>query len=156
MGGNGTLVGFHQSFADGQTQSESAKLAAAALFESIENVRQRFRIDAATGILHFSLKLTFAVVARSNAKLPSSWREFDGVLDQVPEDLFKPRRICSQKNCIRCKLGRKRKLLFLDLHLAGFDRVSKKGVSVYDFKTQFHFAFADPSKIEEIVNQPRF
>src|SRR6267142_1516834 len=54
------------------------------------------------------------------------------------------------------EFGPQFKFLLFNLGLTNFERVSQKSVSVDNFKTELHLAFADSGEIEKIVDQARF
>src|SRR5205814_2170635 len=67
--GDCSLVRFHKRLADGQTKTESAKLCPATLFESIEDFRQRFRLDSQARIRDLDKQLSVGIVACGDENL---------------------------------------------------------------------------------------
>src|SRR5579864_9956 len=85
---------------DRQTKAGAAALARARLIdaiEAIEDVWQRHLGDADAGIAHFQNAVAFREQA-VQAHDATGWREFDGVVEQIDDDLLEPPAITSNRH----------------------------------------------------------
>src|SRR5579864_581181 len=128
-------MGFDQSFANCQAKAQSAELAPAALLKGVKDPGQGVAVYAAARIFDFNLKLSAGIIAASNKQPAVVGREFDGVFDQIPKDLLKPRGICAQVNPTRLQLRLELESFLRDVGLTDFQRISQQGVSVDDLET---------------------
>src|SRR5438105_1431472 len=145
-----------QRLTDGEAETESSQLCASGLLEGVENFRQRLRLDSKTGIGNFDAQLPGRIVAGRNRDLSSSRGEFHGVVDQVPEDLLKSSWIGAQMHFLGVQIKTKFQMFSIDLGLINIERVLQKGVSIDHLEIELHLAFADTSKVKQVVNEPRF
>src|SRR5690349_18677346 len=94
-------------------ESETTKaLSAANLFESIKDPGQRIWLDPNSGIYDLHTKSIIPVIGGGELESATRRREFHGVLNQVPEDLLQPCRICPETGFGRTKLQVDLQLLF--------------------------------------------
>src|SRR4029077_9409398 len=111
-----------------------------ALLEGVKDFRQCVAVDSTAGIFDFNLKLAAAIISASNRELAAVGRKFDGILDQVPKDLLKSRRVRAEMNLARAQLSPKVEFLLCDFRLTDFQRISQQGMSIDNLKAQLHFA----------------
>src|SRR5437763_17223892 len=105
------MMGFDQRFADRQAEPESAELRTIALLESVENLRERFRVDPHPRIRNFDLERAIHVRG-PNFESTAFRGELHGILDQVPKDLLKAGRIGFEPNFVGRKSVRKASRFF--------------------------------------------
>ena len=94
-------------------------------------------------------------VPGADLEAPALRGEFHRVLDQVPKDLLQARRIGFERNFLRGEIRLEGELLLVDICLANFERVPQERMGIDLFQAQLHFAFADPSQVEQVVDQAR-
>src|SRR4030095_8310491 len=86
--------GFGQRFGNSQAKSEPAKTplqGTLSLFKGVENSFHRFRLDPDTVILHNYRYLAGRLIHGRNHNQTLVATKLDRVLDQVPNNLLKPR-----------------------------------------------------------------
>src|SRR5206468_1109602 len=149
------FVRFHKRFADGQTQTQSAKLCPATLFKSIENFRQCFRLNSQSGIRDFDTQLSVGIVARGNGNLPLARCKFHRVIYQVPKNLLQSRRICSHMDFSCAEVKGTRQMLAIDFRLTNLDGSLQETMRVNDLKIELHLALIDARQIKQVIDQPR-
>src|SRR5881394_2549159 len=144
---------FDQRLANGET--ETAELGPFALLECVENFRQGLGVDAHTGVGDCHAQLAVAVLS-PDFETAAFRRKFHRILDQVPKNLLKPRRIGLERRLLCGELYYERQVLFVDVRLANFQRAAQKQMRVYLVQVQLNLAFADSRQVEEIIDEPRF
>src|SRR3984893_10822664 len=140
-----SLVRFHKRFADGQTKTQTSKLCPLALFKSIENFRQRFRLNSQAGVRDFNAQFSLGSVAGRNGNLPIAGCELHRVIDQVPKDLLESRRIRSQMDFPCAEIEGTPQMLSINFRLTNLEGILQQGMSVDDFKIKLYFPSIDAS-----------
>src|SRR4051812_35878484 len=85
-----------ERFGNGKAETESAETplqGLIALFEGVENAVDDFFLHPDSGIAHFHLQHLRPGIARVDDNLAPFGSELDRILEQVPNDLLKLRRI---------------------------------------------------------------
>ncbi|MEO5721810.1 MAG: hypothetical protein ABIR71_10110, partial [Chthoniobacterales bacterium] len=149
-------MSFRERLADREAKTESAEFCPTALFESIEDFRERFRFNPDAGVGYLKAELPVQIVACDDGDLAFREREFDGVFNQVPDDLLDTRRVGSQVNSYRREFGSELEVFLLNVGVTNFERIAQERVRIHEFEIQLHLAFADPSEIEQVVDEPGF
>src|SRR4029077_10653686 len=114
---------FHQGLAYGESKTQASELSPAALFERIENLRQRFRLNPQACISDFDAKLSAGIIAGGNYDSPIRLRKLYRVIYQVPKDLLQSRRVCSHMHLACAKVERTCQMLAIDFRLANLQRI---------------------------------
>src|SRR5207247_6483080 len=132
-------------FADRQAKTEPSKLCPAALFKSIENFWQCFRLNSQAGVRDFNAQFSLGSVARRNGNLPIAGCELHRVIHQVPKALLESRRISSQMNFPCAEIEGTAQMLSINFRLTNLKRILQQGMSVNDFKIKLYFPSIDAS-----------
>src|SRR5439155_15730278 len=139
--GDSPSVRFNQRFADGKSETQTSQLCAAALFKSIENFRERFRLNSQAAISDLNTQLSIGIVARGNKNLPFARRKLHCVIYQIPKDLLEPRRVRSQMDILCAKAEFTRQIFSIDFRMTNLKGTLQQRVRVNDFKIELHLAF---------------
>src|SRR5262249_41275312 len=141
---------------DGQAETQTAVFPrgrAVGLAETLEDVRQKLRLDADAGIADRDLDLAFdAPKPRFDA--PAFIRELDGVREQIPESLLQPAGVAEDRaarSVSRLAQGDAFRLG------AGPDDVNGGMKDVFDrdrVSVELEAAGDDPRGVEDVINQP--
>src|SRR5581483_1757272 len=127
-----------------EPKAQSAELCTAALFEGIKNFRQCFRLNSQAAVCNLNVQVALSVVARRENNPPVIWRKFHRIVYQVPKDLLKSRRVCSQLDLTCAEIYGMQQMLAVDFRLTNLESILKKDVSVDDIKIQLHLTPFNP------------
>jgi len=106
LGTHRTAVHLHQLMDNRQPQSKPALPAQRrffALTETLEDVRQKLRIDATPRILNRDLRLGVHAF-KPHFDAPAFGRELDGVREKIPKDLLQAMRVALDLNMLTAEL----------------------------------------------------
>ena len=148
-------MGLDQPFANGETQTQTAQLCSATLFESVENFRQRFGFNPQTGIGDFDSQSIAGIIVGTNRNLPISGCKLNCVIYQVPKDLLEPRRVGSQINFLCGEIESRGEMFSIDFRLTNLQSILQQRMGINNLETELDLALVDTCQIEQIVDEPR-
>src|SRR5262249_37214106 len=116
------------------------------LAETVEDVRQKIRIDALAGVAHddLDLRVTFADL---DLNAPPLGGEFDRIREQVPDDLLQTRRVGEDFFNLRAEVCLDLDLLSLGRRLSRFRRRLDRVRDAHRSPLQMELAGYDPRDV---------
>ncbi len=155
--GEGTAVHFDDGFGDGEAEAEAAELtgnACIALFEGVEDFWEQFGRDTFAAIRDFNEEpIVTGFVPGADGDVSAVGCEFDGVAEEIPEDLLEAGGIAGE-----IIVGGVEVLADVEAFSAGVgeavvDGVEEDFVGVDGLHLEAELSAGDAGEIEEVVDE---
>ena len=152
-------VGLREGFGNCQAETEAAETPlerAFALLKRIKNPFHDFRLDPDAGIAHADRENLRQMIRRRDRDGAAFAGELDRVLEEVPNDLLKFRRIGHDMKVRGLQIDLHSQFLRVRLGGANFDDIRNGLVRIDRFEIQLQLVFFDPGEVEQIVDELAF